>query len=98
MRRALTVVLALAACALAGCATWNDRYGYVRSDPVIWFLGGAPTEMQLDWPRREVPTLRPLIKAARPRSRSCWTTCSRLPTSPGSTFDPRWRGGCSTPR
>lgn len=62
MRRALTVVLALAACALAGCATWNDRYGYVaRTDPVIWFLGGAPNEMQLDWPRREVPTLRPLV-------------------------------------
>jgi hypothetical protein len=61
MRRALLVVVALAAVALAGCASWNDRYGQVRSDPVIWFLGGAPNEMALDWPRREVPTLRPLV-------------------------------------
>lgn len=61
MRRALLVIVALAACGLAGCASWNDRYGQVRTDPVIWFLGGAPTEMQLDWPRREVPTLRPLV-------------------------------------
>ena len=61
MRRAPLVLAALAMLALAGCASWNDRYGQVRSDPVIWFLGGAPSEMQLDWPRREVPTLRPLV-------------------------------------
>jgi len=52
---------ALATLALAGCASWNDRYGHIRTDPVLWFLGGAPSETQLDWPRREVPTLRPLI-------------------------------------
>ena len=53
MRRTLLVLAAVAVSALAGCATWNDRYGYVaRTDPVIWFLGGAPSEMQLDWPRR----------------------------------------------
>lgn len=62
MRRTLLVLAALAAAAtLAGCASWNDRYGQVRTDPVIWFLGGAPNETQLDWPRREVPTLRPLV-------------------------------------
>jgi len=61
MRRALPFLVALAACGLAGCASWNDRYGAVLTDPVIWFLGGAPNEMQLDWPRREVPTLRPLV-------------------------------------
>ncbi len=61
MRRAPLVLVALAASALAGCASWNDRYGFVRSDPIIWFLGGAPTEMQLDWPRRDVPTLPPML-------------------------------------
>ena len=61
MRRVSLVLIVLAASALAGCASWNDRYGFVRSDPVIWFLGGAATETQLDWPRREVPTLRPLV-------------------------------------
>ena len=61
MRRALPILFALAACGLAGCASWNDRYGAVLTDPVILFLGGAPNEMQLDWPRREVPTLRPLV-------------------------------------
>jgi hypothetical protein len=61
MRRAPLVLAALATLALAGCASWNDRYGQVRTDPVLWFLGGAPSEMQLDWPRREVPTLRPLV-------------------------------------
>lgn len=61
MRRAPLVLVALAASALAGCASWNDRYGFVRTDPIIWFLGGAPTEMQLDWPRRDVPTLPPMI-------------------------------------
>lgn len=61
MRRVLLVLVALAACGLAGCASLNDRYGAVLTDPVIWFLGGAPSEMQLDWPRREVPTLRPLV-------------------------------------
>jgi len=61
MRRAPLVLVVLAASALAGCASWNDRYGFVRSDPIIWFLGGAPTEMQLDWPRREVPTLPPML-------------------------------------
>jgi hypothetical protein len=61
MRRAPLVLAALALLAPAGCASCNDRYGQVRTDPVIWFLGGAPSEMQLDWPRREVPTLRPLV-------------------------------------
>ena len=62
MRRLpLVLLVALAASTLAGCASWNDRYGFTRTDPVIWFLGGAPTETQLDWPRREVPTLRPII-------------------------------------
>jgi hypothetical protein len=61
MRRAPLVLALLAVSALGGCASWNDRYGFVRTDPVLWFLGGAPTEAQLDWPRREVPTLRPLI-------------------------------------
>lgn len=61
MRRAPLALVALAASALAGCASWNDRYGHVRTDPVLWFLGGAPSELQLDWPRREVPTLRPLV-------------------------------------
>ena len=61
MRRAPLVLVVLAASALAGCASWNDRYGFVHSDPIIWFLGGAPTEMQLDWPRREVPTLPPML-------------------------------------
>jgi len=63
MRRASLVLVALAVSALAGCASWNDRYGFTRTDPVIWFLGGAPTEMQLDGPRRTVPTLPPLISS-----------------------------------
>ena len=61
MRRiARLAALSTAVAALAGCASWNDRYGHLRTDPVLWFLGGAPSEVQLDWPRREVPTLRPL--------------------------------------
>jgi hypothetical protein len=62
MRRAVRLAaLTAAVAALGGCASWNDRYGHIRTDPVLWFLGGAPTEVQLDWPRREVPTLRPLV-------------------------------------
>ena len=61
MKRLTALAVAFAAFALAGCASWNDRYGHIRSDPVLWFLGGAPSETQLDWPRREVPTLPPLV-------------------------------------
>ncbi|MCC7115635.1 MAG: hypothetical protein IT520_14770 [Burkholderiales bacterium] len=61
MKRVTALAVAFAAFALAGCASWNDRYGHIRSDPVLWFLGGAPSETQLDWPRREVPTLPPLV-------------------------------------
>ena len=60
MRRAQLVLVVLAASALGGCARWYDRNAQLGSDPVLWFLGGAPTEVQLDWPRREVPWLAPL--------------------------------------
>jgi len=63
MRRIPLVLAALATSALAGCATWYDRHAYVGTDPVIWFLGGAPTEAQLDWPRRGVPYLPPMTSA-----------------------------------
>ena len=42
MRRAPLVLALSPLRALAGCASWNDRYGFVRTDPVLWFLGGAP--------------------------------------------------------
>ena len=71
MRRAVRLAaLTAALAALGGCASWNDRYGHVRTDPVLWFLGGAPTEVQLDWPRREVPTLAPADLARPGRARS----------------------------
>ena len=57
MRRVTLVLAALAASALPGCAAWYDRNAYTGTDPVIWFLGGAPTEVQLDWPRHDVPIL-----------------------------------------
>jgi hypothetical protein len=63
MRRAQLVLVVLAASALGGCARWYDRNAQLGSDPVLWFLGGAPTEVQLDWPRREVPWLAPLGSA-----------------------------------
>ena len=44
MRRAQLVLVVLAASALGGCARWYDRNAQLGSDPVLWFLGGAPTE------------------------------------------------------
>ena len=52
MRRVPLVLVVLAASALGGCARWYDRNAQLGSDPVLWFLGGAPTEVQLDWLER----------------------------------------------
>jgi len=110
MRRAKFVLVALAASALAGCATWYDRNAYLGTDPIVWFLGGAPTEVQLDWPRREVPTLPRMTSAelvSQPVPRPLdyprgWSPDNppyapfddALPAPSPETDDSRCNGGC----